>query len=244
MAELPPTATDIVNVPLWVDASAVALGALAGAVAAVRRQFDLSGILMIAIVTGIGGGLIRDVLLQRGTPVALRSPWLLPTAIVAGLVIFLFSRTIAELHGRMAATIIVLDAVFLAVYSVVGTAKGLEAGLPAVTCVMLGVFTGIGGGLLRDVIMNVEPEVVRPGTLMALAAAIGCTVEVVLVRQFDLEDRVGALGILIIVAVRLLSVWRKWESPLPTDVWHSARRLPGTVRARASGRRPPGAAPR
>lgn len=113
---------------------------------------------------------------------------------------------------------------FLAVYAAVGTAKGLEAGLPAVTCVLLGVATGTGGGLLRDVIVNTQPDLLRPGAFYASAAAVGCTVEVVLVRQGGLSTGAGYISIVVIVALRLVSVWRGWESPEPTDVLRAARR--------------------
>ena len=237
MAE--PTAVEIVNIPLWVDICAVSLGAITGALVAVRQRFDIGGIVLIAILTGLGGGLIRDTLLQRGTPVALTSPWLLPTAVLGGLLISLFSRTVDRLHRPFDGWFMVLDAIFLAVYAVVGTAKGLEAGLPAVTCVLLGVFTGVGGGMLRDVLINDQPAVLRPGTFMATAAAIGCTAAVLLVRQFHLSKGVGAVGIVAIVGIRRLSVWRGWESPLATDVAESARRLPDRVQLRRSARRRP-----
>lgn len=218
------TAVEIVDVPLGVDLAAVALGGLSGAVVAVRHRFDVGGVVVLAIVTGLGGGIIRDTLLQRGTPVALTSPWLLPAAVVAGCVTFLFSATVATNATWTGRLYTVLDASFLAVYAAVGTAKGLEAGLPAVTCVLLGVATGTGGGLLRDVIVNTQPDLLRPGAFYASAAAVGCTVEVVLVRQGGLSTGAGYISIVVIVALRLVSVWRGWESPEPTDVLRAARR--------------------
>jgi uncharacterized membrane protein YeiH len=218
------SAVDIVNVPLGVDLAAVALGGLSGAVVAVRQRFDLGGVLVLAIVTGLGGGIIRDTLLQGGTPVALTSPWLLPTAIAAGCVVFLFSGSVVMHAAQMGTAYTVLDASFLAVYAGVGTAKGLEAGLPAVTCVLLGVATGTGGGLLRDVVVNSQPDLLRPGTLLVSAAAIGCALEVLMVRQVGLSSSAGYVAIVVIMSLRLVSVWQEWESPKPTDVLRTARR--------------------
>jgi uncharacterized membrane protein YeiH len=212
-------AEEIVTIPVTVDLVAVGLGAVSGALVTVRNRFDVSGAVVLAIVTGLGGGLIRDTLLQRGTPVALTSPWLLPTAVVVGLVTFTFARSVDALHRRANRAVLVVDALFLAVYAIVGTAKGLEAGLPGASCVLLGVVTGVGGGLLRDVIVNEQPEMLRPGALLTIAAAIGCTVTVLLVRVFQLSSGVGATGIAVVVFLRLLSVWRGWETPAVDDVW-------------------------
>lgn len=216
-------AASVAEVPIWIDIAAVTLGAVLGGVEAVRSRFDLSGVLVLAIVTGLGGGILRDVLLARDTPVALASPWLLPTAIGAGLLIFLFAHTLLALHGRLTAAVIVVDAMFLGVFAAVGTAKGLSAGLPAASCVLLGVVTGIGGGLLRDVLLGRPPEALRPGALAATAAIIGCSLMVVLVRGLDLTAGVGVASIVVIAGLRILSIWRAWESPVATDLLESAR---------------------
>jgi len=218
------TITEVTRIPTWIDVAAVALGAVSGALVAVRNRFDVSGIVMLAIVTGLGGGIVRDTLLQQGPPAALTSLWLLPTAIVTGTVIVLFSQTIDLLHERSRIVLVAVDAVFLGVYAIVGTARGLDAGLPGVSCVLLGVLTGVGGGLLRDIVVNEQPEVVRPGAFMAIAAVIGCALTVALVRLAGLATGVGIAGIAVIVAIRLLSVWRRWESPVATDVLRTARR--------------------
>ncbi|MEN9646097.1 MAG: hypothetical protein RL238_2766 [Actinomycetota bacterium] len=218
------SAADIVDVPLGIDLAAVALGGLSGAVVAVRHGFDLGGILVLSIVTGLGGGILRDTLLQRGTPVALTSPWLLPVAIAAGCVVALFSESLATDAKWTGAMYVVLDAGFLAVYASVGTAKALDAGLPAVTCVLLGVATGTGGGLLRDVVVNTQPDLLRPGTLLVSAAAVGAAVEVLMVRQVGFSRSAGYISIVVVVSLRLVSVWRGWESPRPTDVRRAARR--------------------
>jgi uncharacterized membrane protein YeiH len=200
-------------VPLWVDVAAVALGALVGALVAARERFDIAGVLFVAIVSGLGGGMIRDLLLQQGPPVALTSAWLLPTAVVVGLVTFLLSRSMNSLSDRMGLAVLVLDAVFLAVFTVVGTLKALDAGLPGPSCVLLGTITGVGGGMLRDVLLARQPAVLRPGTLEAGAAVLGSTVQVLLAGLMT-RNLAATLGLVVTVALRLLSVWRKWETPI------------------------------
>jgi uncharacterized membrane protein YeiH len=214
----------VAHLPTWIDVTAVAVGALSGALVAVRSRFDISGILIMAIVTGLGGGMIRDILLQQGAPVALTSGWLLPTALAVGVVIFLFSRTIHAMHARLSRVVIVADALVLGIYSVVGTEKGLEAHLPGVSCVLLGVLTGVGGGLLRDVLVNEQPELLKPGAVIAMTAVIGCTLYVVAIRVAHLVHGFSFAAIAVIVALRIVAAWRGWESPVATDVLSEARR--------------------
>jgi uncharacterized membrane protein YeiH len=228
------------SIPLWMDVGAVALGAVSGSLTAVQRKFDVNGILMLAIVTGMGGGLLRDTLLQQGTPVGLTSRWMLPTAVAVGAVTFLFGRYVDVVHRRLQAVIVVVDAVFLGVYTVVGAAKALDAQLPGISCVLLGVLSGVGGGIVRDVLANDQPQVLRPGALYSVAATIGCGAFVAAVRVFDVSRYVGVAAIALIVAVRLLARWRNWETATGYDLIAEGRALPERVgrrlRARDQGR--------
>ncbi len=198
-------------IPLWADISAVVLGGFVGSLAAARAGFDINGALIAGIVTGLGGGIIRDVLLQQGPPVALTSPWLLPAAALAGLITFLFARPLHLLHGRIAPLVVILDALFLAEYTVVGTARGLEADLPVVSCIFLGVITGVGGGVLRDLLIHRPPVVLQPGTLEAGAAVIGAGVQVGL--SFVISPLWALLaGIVVVAGLRILSVFLRWQT--------------------------------
>ncbi len=208
-------------IPTWVDVVAAGVGALSGGLVAVRARFDINGTLLLAIVTGLGGGIIRDVLLSAGPPVAFRSPQLLPTTLAVGLVVVIFARNVDRIAARVGRLVIVTDAVFLGVYSIVGTAKGLNAYLPATSCVLLGVLTGLGGGLIRDILVNEQPEVLRPGAFVAMTSVAGCTLYVVAVGAG--LDAFGSVALavtsgLVIVALRLLAVWRGWESPSAAEL--------------------------
>lgn len=215
------------QIPVWVDVCAVALGSVVGALVAARERFDISGVLFVAITSGLGGGILRDVILQRGTPIVLTSPWLLPTAVVVGAATFLFNQTFHAVHDRLGFGFIALNGAFLAIYTAVGTARGLDAGLPAASCVLLGTITGVGGGLLRDVLVNEQPSVLRPGHLEGLAAVAGASVQVAINGRGDLPVAAAVIGIVVVLALRLLSVWRGWETPpAPTTPWRERRKPP------------------
>ena len=201
----------VAYIPLWVDVSAAGLGGIVGALAAARARFDINGALILAIVTGLGGGLIRDLCLDQ-PPVALHNPWLLPTAVVAGIATFVFSHQVDLVHGRLGPVVIVLDALFLAEYTVVGTAKAWDAGLPFLSCVFLGVITGVGGGVLRDILLNRQPVVLRPGTLEAGASVVGALAQAGVALLAG--PLVAALvGLAVVIALRLLSAFLGWETP-------------------------------
>ena len=215
----------VASIPTWVDVAATAVGALSGALTSLRARFDISGTLLLAIVTGLGGSIIRDLILARDVPVAFSSPLLLPTAVGVALVVILSARHIDAIAEHLGGTILVVDALFLGVYSIVGAAKGINAELPGASCVLLGVLTGLGGGLLRDILVNEQPEVLRPGAVVAMASVLGCSFYVLAVDVLELNTwALGSASIVVIVLIRLLSVWRRWESP-PTAELPSIRRL-------------------
>ncbi|MBO9578819.1 MAG: TRIC cation channel family protein [Microbacteriaceae bacterium] len=199
--------------PIWVDLAGAILGGILGAYAAARLGTDVTGALIVAVVTGLGGGMIRDVLLQQGPPVALASPWLLAAAAGAGLLTFLFSGHLHRLPGRrrIAPFYVVVDAFFLAAWTVVGVAKGYAAGLPIVSCVFLGVLTAVGGGIARDVLLGRRPLILQPGTLEAGAALIGAAAQAA--ATLLIGSLWGALvGLVVVAAVRILSLALRWQT--------------------------------
>jgi len=209
-------------VPTWADVLAIVIGAVSGSIIARRWGADISGVLIVAIVSGLGGGFIRDILLNR-MPVALTNAVMIPSAVVAACVGFLFWDVTSRLQHRLDVLVIVLDALFLGIYAAIGTETSLSMGLPAVSCVFVGVLSGVGGGLLRDVMLNNEPEVLRPGALSAVAAIIGCAIYAVAARQLE-AGRWLAFGCVgIIVAIRLLSVGLHIHTPAPRDLLTESR---------------------
>ncbi len=162
-------------IPLWADLTAVALGGVQGALFASgfrgERRLDLLGVAIIGIVMGMGGGLIRDLLLNV-SPATLQSNWYLLTATAAALV----GMLLAGIFQRLNAVIVGLDAVVIGLFGAFGTGKALALGLPAVPAIFVGVCSAVGGGILRDMIMGLPVAIMHVGSLYAVAAGAGCAV--------------------------------------------------------------------
>lgn len=200
------------SVPPLIDLGAVLVGGLSGTLLAVRKQFDLVGCVSLAIVAGVGGGVIRDVLLQQGPPAALQDSRYLLTAVVAAAVGFYRSGSVARV-GRI---LIAIDALYLAVYTVVGALKALGAGLAPVPAVFLGIVTAVGGGILRDVLAGEAPTLFRTGELYATVSATGSALFVALWESSLVSRAVaGIVAMIVMVVLRLLAVRYGWKAPSP-----------------------------
>jgi len=191
------------------DLLGVFVFALSGATLALEKQLDLFGVLALAVVTALGGGLLRDVLLGALPPASLHQNRFLATAVLAGVVAFLAAN---RLH-HVAGAVLVFDAAGLGLFVATGTAKALHAGLGVVPAMALGCLTGVGGGIARDVLVGVVPVVLRR-ELYAVPALLGAGV-------VCLGDGVGiagaptaALAAAVVFAVRMLGVWRDWHFPV------------------------------
>jgi len=182
--------------------------ALSGAVAGVKHKFDLFGILVLAFVTGDAGGITRDVLIGAVPPAALRNLQYLWVSMLAGLAVFFWNRRI-NVEGRL---ILFLDAAGLALFAVTGTQKALAAGLSPVMAALLGMVTGIGGGMIRDVLVNQTPVVLRSDLYAVAALAAGAIV--VTAYLFHLPPFTGMLlGLFVCLGLRLMAILRGWRLP-------------------------------
>jgi len=185
--------------------------AISGALVAVRKQLDLFGVLVLAGVTGLGGGFLRDVLIGATPPAAL-ADWrylLVPTT--AGLVTFLFHSSLR----RYERWVLLFDAFGLSLFCVAGALKAVEYGLGPVPAALMGMVTGIGGGMLRDLLAGRVPWIFG-GELYATPALAGAAVAVLLDRA-DLALPIATVaGALVCLVWRLLAMWRDWRAPLPT----------------------------
>jgi uncharacterized membrane protein YeiH len=223
-------AADALRIPAAVDLAAIVIGALTGGLLAAREGFAVSGVLLLAVSGGLGGGLIRDVLLAQGPPVALTNQAYLPTVAITAAVTFFFSGWLSRLTGLL----VVLDAVTLGFFTVIGAQKAELAGLPSASVVFVGTVTAVGGALIRDVLLAQRAEIVQPGPYNAVAALIGAATLTVLAGPAGLEPLpVAAVVITLVATLRVLSVWRGWEAPVAVD-------LPARARNRLVRRRGPG----
>ena len=187
----------------------IAVFAASGAIAAVRARLDVFGVIVLALTTALGGGVIRDVLLGVHPPSSLTKwPYLLVPA-VTGLLVFSFHPQLARLRRA----VLLLDAVGLGLFVTGGTSTALALGAPPYTACLIGMTTGIGGGALRDVLLREIPLVLRR-EIYALAALLGGLV-VAGGSVLGLPDGpVALVGSALVVAVRLLALWRKWNAPI------------------------------
>lgn len=196
-----------------VEFSGVAAGALAGALEARRCQtyhYDLIGVLGLAIVTALGGGISRDILVQKGPPLAFLDARYLLVALGAGVVALLFGSIAGP---RMLRIIWVADAASLGLFSVAGVSRALNAGLPILAALILGLITAVGGGLLRDVLMGRTPRVFEQGEPYAIAALLAVLVFLgaeALGWDRSISTAAGALSGLVL---KLLAARFQWITP-------------------------------
>lgn len=186
--------------------------AASGALAAVSARLDMFGVAVLGLTTALGGGIIRDVLLGIHPPTTLSTwPYLAASAATA-LMVFAFHPQLARLRKAMQ----LADAVGLGVFATIGTAIALQAGAPVYTACLVGMTSGIGGGALRDVLLREIPLVLRK-EIYALAALLGAAL-VGGGHLLRLPDwPVTLVAAAVVVAVRVLAIWRQWNVPKPRN---------------------------
>ena len=192
------------------DLTGIFFFAVAGALVAVRKNLDLFAALVLGGVTGLGGGFIRDVLIGATPPAALTDWRYLLVPVLAGLLTFAFHPAV----GRLERVVTLFDAFGLAVFCVTGALKAVEFGLGPVPAALMGMVTGVGGGMIRDVLVGSVP-VIFEGVLYATPALAAAAVAVLLDRT-DLPFLVvAAAGASTCLTWRLLALVRGWRAPLP-----------------------------
>lgn len=193
---------------LVLDLVGVFVFAVSGALLAVQHRLDVFGVVILATAAAIGGGLARDVLLGVLPPAALTDSRYLLVPLVAAGVVFVAHPEVARLAGPVR----VFDAAGLALFTVAGTLKALDAGLGPFPACALGVLTGVGGGVLRDVLVREVPAVlVRE--VYAVAALAGAVVVAVGDAAGAERAVVAALGAATVFGLRVAGVWLRWHAP-------------------------------
>jgi len=192
------------------DLAGIFVFAISGALVAVRKPLDLFGVLVLAGTTGLGGGFLRDVLIDATPPAALADWRYLTVPVAAGLVCFWYHPQL----GRRETAVNVFDAFGLALFCVTGTAKALDYGLGPIPAALMGMVTGIGGGMIRDLLAGRVPVVFR-GELYATPALAGAAI-VAVGHELGLPLWVtAALGGSTCLGWRLLALRFRWHAPLP-----------------------------
>lgn len=207
-------AGESVAIPLAFEMLAVVVAAATGALTARENKLDLIGAIVLAVLVSLGGGLIRDVILQEGNVYILRQPLALPVAIATAAAVFTFP-VMVEKPDRLVAA---LDIFSVGLFAVMGADKTMLYGYPAITCVMMGFFTAVGGGMLRDVCLARVPYIFQRSNLYAIAAIAGAFAYIVLVKYLDVWNIAAAtIGVALTVLVRWWSVRFNIMSPTEFD---------------------------
>ena len=208
-------ASESVAIPLAFELLAVVVAAATGALSARENKLDLVGAIGLAVLVSLGGGLIRDVILQEGNVYILRQPLALPVAVATAAAVFTFP-VMVEKPDRLVA---VLDIFSVGLFAVMGADKTMLYGYPAITCVMMGFFTAVGGGLLRDVCLARVPYIFQRSNLYAIAAIAGALTYIVLVQCLDIWNIAAAvIGVAVTMAVRWWSIRYNIMSPTEVDL--------------------------
>lgn len=183
--------------------------ALSGGMAGVRRRLDVFGVLVLSFAASSSGGIVRDLLIGAVPPAVLKDWRYLAVSLVAGLICFFWSPRIERLRNPVR----MLDAMGLALFAVAGTEKALAFGLSPVMAALLGMLTGIGGGVARDVLLAEIPAVLR-ADLYAVAALAGAAA-VVGGHLLHLPVIVAAGGGgLVCFGLRMMAIRRGWRLPV------------------------------
>lgn len=195
--------------PLLLDHFGVCVGALSGVLAARGRRLDLFGVLVLALVTAFGGGSLRD-LLAGDTPVGwLKSPHLFDTACATALISFVVCRR----WEPPAILLLIADAFALGFFAIAGTTKGLAHSFAIPVSIMLGVITGVAGGIVRDVLTSRVPLVFQQDTYYYATAAIAGSLVYCGLRGTIAEDAAAWTGVTVVILIRLAAIRYRLSLP-------------------------------
>ncbi|MGW6306490.1 trimeric intracellular cation channel family protein [Streptomyces niveus] len=192
------------------DLAGIFVFAISGALLAVRKNFDVFGMAVLAEVTGLGGGLIRDLIIGAVPPAAFTDLGYFTMPLVATVLVFFLHPHVERIQGAVN----VFDAAGLGLFCVTGTVKAYEYGLGLTASAALGLATAAGGGVLRDVLANEVPSLLRwDRDLYAVPAIVGATTVAVCIRLDELNGLTSGLAALTAFVLRLLAMRFHWRAP-------------------------------
>jgi uncharacterized membrane protein YeiH len=184
--------------------------ALSGAALGVRKRVDLFGVLVLALAAATSGGIARDVMLGDAPPAAIDDWRYLAVSLLAGLIVFQWGAALQPVRS----SVLILDAAGLSLFAVSGATKALEFGTGPGAAILFGVLTGIGGGMVRDLLVTETPTVMR-SELYAIAALAGACV-VVLGDALDISPTAASIaGAGVCFVLRIMAIHRNWRLPRP-----------------------------
>lgn len=193
----------------WVDFIGTFVFAISGATAAIEKKFDVFGVLILGLVTAIGGGTLRDLLIGS-TPVAwLKNDVYVYLVVLAVPVAYLFETQIKKLRKG----IFLFDTIGIGLFTILGLEKTLNVGLSPIAAVMMGVFSAVFGGIIRDVLSNEVPLIFR-GEIYASACLAGAMTYLT-IKGLGSEQLALYISIATVIAIRILSIRYNWSLNFP-----------------------------
>lgn len=200
--------------PGALEYAALITGSISGALSAADRNLDIVGATALAMVTGLGGGLMRDVILPTSNVYMLDHPLAIVLCLVIGMMAFFFR----SIFTRMDTLVMWVDILSVALFAGAGAEKALDAGYASLPCVFLGVITSVGGGLMRDVFLREVPLIFRRGTYYAIAALAGASTYVLLCDLHIVKPLAMTACVAVTVTLRMLSVHYNLQSVTSVDL--------------------------
>lgn len=202
----------MVAIPFWLEMFAVVAASISGVLVAREHKLDLVGAVALAVVCGLGGGLLRDMTLQVGNVYILNQPMALPLSIATAAIIYIFPAIV----DKPEKLIPLLDIISVGIYAATGADKALVYGFAPAVCIMMGFFTAVGGGMLRDGFMGVVPGIFQRTNFYAIAAIAGSTSYVCLVMS-GIMSNVAALVVCVVVTMGLRWLSLRFDIKSPTE---------------------------
>ena len=199
---------DLGWLPLAMDLAGTFVFGLSGGTLAVRKRLDIFGVLALSVAAALAGGMVRDALLGATPVAALADQRFLLVALAAGLAAF-FAAPLIERLGK---PVMVFDAAGLGLFAVTGCRKAMEAGLEPAACLLLGLLTAIGGGVVRDLLVAEVPRVLRE-EIYALAALVAAGIVVLGAWAGWPDGPVTLAAVAAAFVLRVVSVLRGWSAP-------------------------------
>jgi uncharacterized membrane protein YeiH len=194
---------------LGADLIGVAVFAASGASAAIAKRLDLFGVAFVGFVAALGGGIVRDLVIGAVPPLAFADSRYALTAVSASIAMFWLHPRLSRLRR----TVLVLDAAGLGLFTVTGTVKALDAGVPDVGACLIGMLTAIGGGLARDLLTGEIPVVLQRDIYAVVA--LGGAILVTLMRELGLGGAFPAvIAATLVTGLRLVALYRRWSAPV------------------------------
>lgn len=207
--------------PDFLDTAAIVCGALVGATGATRKNLDWVGIFIVAFATGIGGGLVRDVLLQNGLPAILVHPDYQLFAAIGAVVGIFFAKTASRFNPVYEG----LDTFMIGVWMPLGASKAQEVGLGPIPVIFVGTIAAVGGQMIRDVLIHQTSALIKSGYWYTLAAFGGAIVFVGLTSAGVALYFAQIAALATAAGMRIVSVHYQIRTPTPYDISDKALRL-------------------